>query len=205
MIEKYDNETKSGINGKKRVDVVQGRNEDDLLQFDYKKCEFTDFSDGLKIGFEPHYVRIINTSRFDKSDDILAIALSMVLAKAYNAKMRELENKANENDSNHKELQACYTEVCNFDLKFYRSMPVLQSERDNRLLVGVWEKISTTYRVSQTHDELKDAIIQMSRVLTDKKNDKQSLWFSVAAVVIALVSLLVAVVSALPVVEKLLK
>ena len=129
----------------------------------------------------------------------------MVLARAYNAKMRKLENKASKNDNNPKELQACYTEVCNFDLNSYRSVPVTENVANYEIFREIWKNISDACRVGETHDELKEAITQMSRVLTDKKNDKQSLWFSVAAVVIALVSLLVAVVSALPVVEKLLK
>ena len=104
-----------------------------------------------------------------------------------------------------KELQECHRDVCKFDLKAYNSLPMETNVNDYKFLRAIWKKISDTYSVDETYKELKESIAQMSQLLTDYKRDRQSWWFSLAAVLIALVSLLVAVVSALPVVEKLLK
>ena len=126
---------------------------------------------------------------------------AVVLAKAYNIKMENLSEKAESGST--KEIQQCHTEVCEFDLKEYRSIPITQSgESGNGVLTEVWLQIFNVCLVGHKHDELKEAITQMARILTDNKRDSQSWWFSVAAVAIAFVSFVVAAISAVPVIEK---
>ena len=128
-----------------------------------------------------------------------------MVAKAYNIKMENLRDAAKESANDTKRLKECYKEVCDFDLKKYYSIPITQNGKDsnaNVVLMEVWHYISNVCFVTQQHDELKDVIAQMSRVLTDDKRDSQSWWFSVAAVAIAFVSFVVAAISAVPVIEK---
>ena len=135
------------------------------------------------------------------SDRVRDIVFAVVLAKAYNIKMENLSEKAKSGST--KEIQQCHTEVCEFDLKEYRSIPITQSsESGNGVLTEVWLQIFNVCLVGHKHDELKEAITQMARILTDNKRDSQSWWFSVAAVAIAFVSFVVAAISAVPVIEK---
>lgn len=131
----------------------------------------------------------------------------MIIAQAYYHKMVEFGESARKSEKSCKEtkaLQKCHENICKFDLRAYSNVPILQ-KHDYKFLKKLWEQISAFYGVSETYKEPKEAIAQMSQLLTDYKRDRQSWWFSLAAVLIALVSLLVAVVSAPPVVEKLLK
>ena len=178
-----------------------------------EESEFVDFDEATSICFAAQDVYIwhkmsIEKDRLRQDNRTFNIALAMMLAQGYYHKMIEFGEKARKSEKTHKEtkeLQKCHEDICKFDLKAYNSVPILQKAHDYKFLRALWEKISSIYGVSEIHDELKEAIMQMSQLLTDYKRDRQSWWFSLAAVLIALVSLLVAVVSALPVVEKLLK
>lgn len=171
-----------------------------------KDKEYVSQNRELTIYFEQIAMHILDGSvDFSNQKIVQDIVYAVVLAKAYNIKMENLRDAAKESANDTKRLKECYKEVCDFDLKKYYSIPITQNGKDsnaNVVLMEVWHYISNVCFVTQQHDELKDVIAQMSRVLTDDKRDSQSWWFSVAAVAIAFVSFVVAAISAVPVIEK---
>ena len=214
-IEKYKSTDEKGEKKKGVGDfhLIQGYEMGDFRDFGInEESEFVDFDEATSICFAAQDVYIwhkmsIEKDRLRQDNRTFNIALAMMLAQGYYHKMIEFGEKARKSEKTRKEtkeLQECHKAVCNFDLKSYSNVPILQ-KHDYKFLRKLWEQISTIYGVSETYKELKEAIMQMSQLLTDYKRDRQSWWFSLAAVLIALVSLLVAVVSALPVVEKLLE
>lgn len=182
--------------------IYQGQSVETLKKSgEFDETNMYDTKQGLAFNFEQSKMRILNTAFYDMSDRVRDIVFAVVLAKAYNIKMENLSEKAKSGST--KEIQQCHTEVCEFDLKEYRSIPITQSgESGNGVLTEVWLQIFNVCLVGHKHDELKEAITQMARILTDNKRDSQSWWFSVAAVAIAFVSFVVAAISAVPVIEK---
>ena len=182
--------------------IYQGQSVEMLKKSgEFDETNMYDTKQGLAFNFEQSKMRILNTAFYDMSDRVRDIVFAVVLAKAYNIKMENLSEKAKSGST--KEIQQCHTEVCEFDLKEYRSIPITQSgESGNGVLTEVWLQIFNVCLVGHKHDELKEAITQMARILTDNKRDSQSWWFSVAAVAIAFVSFVVAAISAVPVIEK---
>ena len=182
--------------------IYQGQSVEVLKKSgEFDETNMYDTKQGLAFNFEQSKMRILNTAFYDMSDRVRDIVFAVVLAKAYNIKMENLSEKAKSGST--KEIQQCHTEVCEFDLKEYRSIPITQSgESGNGVLTEVWLQIFNVCLVGHKHDELKEAITQMARILTDNKRDSQSWWFSVAAVAIAFVSFVVAAISAVPVIEK---
>ena len=186
--------------------IYQGQSVEVLKKSgEFDETNMYDAKQGLAFNFEQSKMRILNTAFYDMSDRVRDIVFAVVLAKAYNIKMENLRDAAKESANDTRRLKECYKEVCDFDLKKYYSIPITQNGKDsnaNVVLMEVWHYISNVCFVTQQHDELKDVIAQMSRVLTDDKRDSQSWWFSVAAVAIAFVSFVVAAISAVPVIEK---
>ena len=182
--------------------IYQGQSVEMLKKSgEFDETNMYDTKQGLAFNFEQSKMRILNTAFYDMSDRVRDIVFAVMLAKAYNIKMENLSEKAKSGST--KEIQQCHTEVCEFDLKEYRSIPITQSgESGNGVLTEVWLQIFNVCLVGHKHDELKEAITQMARILTDNKRDSQSWWFSVAAVAIAFVSFVVAAISAVPVIEK---
>ena len=190
--------------------IYQGRDMRELEKQSKRKFnkdkEYVSQNRELTIYFEQIAMHILDGGvEFSNQKIVQDIVYAVVLAKAYNIKMENLRDTAKESANNTKRLKECYKEVCDFDLKKYYSIPITQNGKDsnaNVVLMEVWHYISNVCFVTQQHDELKDVIAQMSRVLTDDKRDSQSWWFSVAAVAIAFVSFVVAAISAVPVIEK---
>ena len=190
--------------------IYQGQNMNELEEQSKRKFnkdkEYVSQNRELTIYFEQIAMHILDGSvEFFNQKIVQDIVYAVVLAKAYNIKMENLRDTAKESANDTKRLKECYKEVCDFDLKKYYSIPITQNGKDsnaNVVLMEVWHYISNVCFVTQQHDELKDVIAQMSRVLTDDKRDSQSWWFSVAAVAIAFVSFVVAAISAVPVIEK---
>ena len=190
--------------------IYQGQNMNELEEQSKRKFnkdkEYVSQNRELTIYFEQIAMHILDGSvEFFNQKIVQDIVYAVVLAKAYNIKMENLRDTAKESANDTKRLKECYKEVCDFDLKKYYSIPITQNGKDsnaNVVLMEVWHYISNVCFVTQQHDELKDVIAQMSRVLTDDKRDSQSWWFSVAAVAIAFVSFVVAAISAMPVIEK---
>lgn len=190
--------------------IYQGRDMNELEEQSKRKFnkdkEYVSQNRELTIYFEQIAMHILDGSvDFSNQKIVQDIVYAVVLAKAYNIKMENLRDAAKESANDTKRLKECYKEVCDFDLKKYYSIPITQNGKDsnaNVVLMEVWHYISNVCFVTQQHDELKDVIAQMSRVLTDDKRDSQSWWFSVAAVAIAFVSFVVAAISAVPVIEK---
>lgn len=186
--------------------IYQGRDMRELEEQSKRKFnkdkEYISQNRELTIYFEQIAMHILDGGvEFSNQKIVQDIVYAVVLAKAYNIKMENLSEKAKSGST--KEIQQCHTEVCEFDLKEYRSIPITQSgESGNGVVTEVWLQIFNVCLVGHKHDELKDVIAQMSRVLTDDKRDSQSWWFSVAAVAIAFVSFVVAAISAVPVIEK---
>ena len=187
--------------------IYQGRDMRELEEQSKRKFnkdkEYVSQNRELTIYFEQIAMHILDGGvDFSNQKIVQDIVYAVVLAKAYNIKMENLRDTAKESANDTKRLKECYKEVCDFDLKKYYSIPITQNGKDsnaNVVLMEVWHYISNVCFVTQQHDELKDVIAQMSRVLTDDKRDSQSWWFSVAAVAIAFV---VAAISAVPVIEK---
>ena len=213
-IERYKSTNENGEKQKGVGDfhLIQGYEMGDFRDFGInEESEFVDFDEATSICFEAQNVYIWHKT--DKEKDRLRqdnrtfnIALAMMLAQAYYRKMIEFGENARKSEKTRKEtkeLQKCHEDICKFDLRAYSNVPILQ-KHDYKFLKKLWEQISTFYGVSETYKELKEAIVQISQLLTDYKRDRQSWWFSIAAMIIALVSLLVAVISAVPVIEKLL-
>ena len=190
--------------------IYQGQNMNELEEQSKRKFnkdkEYVSQNRELTIYFEQIAMHILDGSvEFFNQKIVQDIVYAVVLAKAYNIKMENLRDAAKESANDTRRLKECYKEVCDFDLKKYYSIPITQNGKDsnaNVVLMEVWHYISNVCFVTQQHDELKDVIAQMSRVLTDDKRDSQSWWFSVAAVAIAFVSFVVAAISAVPVIEK---
>ena len=190
--------------------IYQGRDMNELEKQSKRKFnkdkEYISQNRELTIYFEQIAMHILDGGvDFSNQKIVQDIVYAVVLAKAYNIKMENLRDTAKESANDTKRLKECYKEVCDFDLKKYYSIPITQNGKDsnaNVVLMEVWHYISNVCFVTQQHDELKDVIAQMSRVLTDDKRDSQSWWFSVAAVAIAFVSFVVAAISAVPVIEK---
>ena len=190
--------------------IYQGRDMRELEEQSKRKFnkdkEYVSQNRELTIYFEQIAMHILDGGvEFSNQKIVQDIVYAVVLAKAYNIKMENLRDTAKESANDTKRLKGCYKEVCDFDLKKYYSIPITQNGKDsnaNVVLMEVWHYISNVCFVTQQHDELKDVIAQMSRVLTDDKRDSQSWWFSVAAVAIAFVSFVVAAISAVPVIEK---
>ncbi len=190
--------------------IYQGQNMNELEEQSKRKFnkdkEYVSQNRELTIYFEQIAMHILDGGvEFSNQKIVQDIVYAVVLAKAYNIKMENLRDTAKESANDTKRLKGCYKEVCDFDLKKYYSIPITQNGKDsnaNVVLMEVWHYISNVCFVTQQHDELKDVIAQMSRVLTDDKRDSQSWWFSVAAVAIAFVSFVVAAISAVPVIEK---
>lgn len=190
--------------------IYQGRDMRELEEQSKRKFnkdkEYVSQNRELTIYFEQIAMHILDGGvDFSNQKIVQDIVYAVVLAKAYNIKMKNLRDTAKESANDTKRLKECYKEVCDFDLKKYYSIPITQNGKDsnaNVVLMEVWHYISNVYFVTQQHDELKDVIAQMSRVLTDDKRDSQSWWFSVAAVAIAFVSFVVTAISAVPVIEK---
>ena len=190
--------------------IYQGRDMRELEEQSKRKFnkdkEYVSQNRELTIYFEQIAMHILDGGvDFSNQKIVQDIVYAVVLAKAYNIKMENLRDAAKESANDTKRLKECYKEVCDFDLKKYYSIPITQNGKDsnaNVVLMEVWHYISNVCFVTQQHDELKDVIAQMSRVLTDDKRDSQSWWFSVAAVAIAFVSFVVAAISAMPVIEK---
>lgn len=190
--------------------IYQGRDMNELEEQSKRKFnkdkEYISQNRELTIYFEQIAMHILDGGvDFSNQKIVQDIVYAVVLAKAYNIKMENLRDTAKESANDTKRLKECYKEVCDFDLKKYYSIPITQNGKDsnaNVVLMEVWHYISNVCFVTQQHDELKDVIAQMSRVLTDDKRDSQSRWFSVAAVAIAFVSFVVAAISAMPVIEK---
>ena len=183
--------------------IIQSYEIDDFNGVDENK--FEEIDDDMSIYFTIRDIYIWHKESTNENDNrVFDIVLAKVLAEAYFKEMEEF-SKARIPPTEYKALYDYHKKICEFDLNAYNNMPVLSKANDYEILKTIWNKISETRGVREMHDELKEAIAQMSQLLTDYKRDRQSWWFSLAAVLIALVSLLVAVVSALPVVEKLLE
>lgn len=122
--------------------------------------------------------------------------------------MESFEENARNN--NPKELQKYYKEICEFDLFSYRNIPIIQ-EKSNLFLQNIWRKMSAVYMVAQTHDELKEVILQMAQVIggeikeqEKKAQDEAKKKFDMSMRIIAILSALGAILAAVPVVQNLL-
>ncbi len=112
---------------------------------------------------------IVNSSLTDDSEFIFGLLNTFILAQSYIIKMQKLEEKARENSTDSETLQKCYKEICNFDLRYYRSLPIL----NDTFLQDIWRKMSDFYMVAQTHKELKEIILQMAQVIGEEVKDRE--------------------------------
>ncbi|MGX2985396.1 BspA family leucine-rich repeat surface protein [Helicobacter sp. 23-1048] len=127
----------------------------------------------------------------DNSNTISDIINAYILAKAYKAKMQQLNTLASEykeknfwgktldflcfwrNDTLHK----VHKDICAFDLKYYQKDPVDK----NKVVLDIWREMSKSYLVAQTHDELKETIKQVAELVSDENQKRFNyLMFAVA-------------------------
>ena len=155
------------------------------------------YDNNLKIFFDSKEISIL-ANNLTKSKDILAVLNAYILAKAYNTKMQELGNiarKANEmrrkikesasfrdkmpfiskarktNKAVYKELKKSYEKFCNFDLHSYHNIPITQSMLDDRSLIEIWQQISKTYMIQETHKELNTTIAQITELVSNERQE----------------------------------
>ena len=118
----------------------------------------------------------------DNSNTISDIINAYILAKAYKAKMQELNTLASE----YKEkkmlgkiidflcfwksdiLHKIHKDICTFDLKYYQKDPVDK----NKIILDIWREMSKSYLVAQTHDELKETIKQVAELVNEENQRK---------------------------------
>lgn len=194
--------------------IIQGRKENDFNKyseestFNKSAIQATCESNQLTIYFDTKNIWILNTIEQNSDLYILSIVNFFILSQSYKAKMESFEENARNN--NPKELQKYYKEICEFDLFSYRNIPIIQ-EKSNLFLQNIWRKMSAVYMVAQTHDELKEVILQMAQVIggeikeqEKKAQDEAKKKFDWLMGFIAILSALGAILAAVPVVQNLL-
>ncbi|WP_301007749.1 MULTISPECIES: BspA family leucine-rich repeat surface protein [Helicobacter] len=143
------------------------------------------------------------------------IILAMIVVMAYRVKMQDFNDRAsdiklaNDRTSNNEvtsikniekktrnDLKSVNDEISLFDLRDYFNAPIATYGNDPAMK-NIWNEMSGFYRISETHDELKEVISQISALVKEEDQNKQSLWFSIAAIAIAFVSLIVSLKSLL--------
>lgn len=193
--------------------IIQGCKENDFNKysnestFDKSAIQATCESNQLTIYFDSKNIWILNTIEQNSDLLILSIVNFFILSQSYKAKMESFEENARNNS---KELQKYYKEICEFDLFYYRNIPIIQ-EKSNPFLQNIWRKMSEFYMVAQTHDELKEIILQMAQVIGEetkeqekKAQEKANKKFNIIMGVITFLSALGAILAAVPVVQNLL-
>lgn len=193
--------------------IIQGRKENDFNKYSDEStfnksaiqaiCE----SNQLTIYFDSKNIWILNTIEQNSDLLILSIVNFFILSQSYKAKMESFEENARNNS---KELQKYYKEICEFDLFYYRNIPIIQA-KSNPFLQNIWRKMSEFYMVAQTHDELKEIILQMAQVIGEetkeqekKAQEKANKKFNIIMGIITFLSALGAILAAVPVVQNLL-
>lgn len=193
--------------------IIQGRKENDFNKysnestFDKSAIQATCESNQLTIYFDSKNIWILNILEQNSDLIILSIVNFFILSQSYKAKMESFEENARDDS---KKLQKYYKEICEFDLFYYRNIPIIQ-EKSNPFLQNIWRKMSEFYMVAQTHDELKEVILQMAQVIGEetkeqekKAREKANARFNIIMGVIAVLSALGAILAAVPVVQNLL-
>lgn len=143
----------------------------------------------------------------DNSNTISDIINAYILAKAYKAKMQELNTLA----SGYKEknvwgkildflffwnsdvLHKIHKDICTFDLKYYQKDPVDK----NKIVLDIWREMSKSYLVAQTHDELKETIKQVAELVSEENQRK----FNYLMLVVAIFSAIGAILAAYPIIK----
>lgn len=169
---------------------------------DFKQDKVKDIFENseFNIKLDSQNVWIINSSQTDDSESIFGLLNIVILAQSYIIKMQKLEEKARENSTNSQTLQKCYKEICDFDLRYYRSLPIL----NDTFLQDIWRKMSDFYMVAQTHKELKEIISQMAQVIGQEAKEKSNRKFNIVMGIITFLSALGAILAAVPVAKSLL-
>lgn len=183
--------------------IFQKHTIDDLqTNEDFKQDKVKDIFENseFNIKLDSQNVWIINSSQTDDSESIFGLLNIVILAQSYIVKMQKLEEKARENSTNSQALQKCYKEICDFDLRYYRSLPIL----NDTFLQDIWRKMSDFYMVAQTHKELKEIISQMAQVIGQEAKEKSNRKFNIVMGIITFLSALGAILAAVPVVQSLL-
>ena len=195
--------------------IIQGRKESDFnkyngdeMIFDKNAIKEHIANDKLNILFDTKNVWVINNEAFGANAIALKIANAFMIAQSYKVKMQYLEDAA-KSHTDSSSLRKYYKEICEFDLHYYRNIPITQ-DKSNPLLLNIWQKISAVYMIAQTHDELKEIIAQMAQVMNEVRKDDEAKRiemenkkFTWAMIIIGVLSALGAILAAIPVVEKL--
>ncbi|MGX2982879.1 BspA family leucine-rich repeat surface protein [Helicobacter sp. 23-1045] len=201
MVKKYESNNQNSENDIDTFSIIQKRKISDLQKDEnFKADKVKDIyeSNDLNIKLDSQNMWITNSDLTDNSESILSLLNIFMLTQSYIIEMQKLEEIARENGNDSKKLRECYKEICDFDLQYYRNLPILQ----NVFLQHIWYKMSEFYRVAQTHDELKEIIAQMAQILGDDMKEKESRRFNIAMGIIGILSALGAILAAIPVVEK---
>lgn len=177
------------------IHIYQARNERKFSEnADFTKADCLELYSGENITIyasnnaQNRDLWIINSDLTDNSEEILGIVHIFLLIQAYLAKMDALNNLAKKEDK--KNLHESHKEICEFDLHYYQNFPT-----NGQHYAKIWEKFAEFYRVRENHDELKETIAQIAQLTNDENRDKLNRVFSVAAIFIALASLVVSSVS----------
>lgn len=166
----------------KILTIEQRKDDEEFDEVNFDECKKDYENDDIEIILEDkeHIMRIYNGDTTEaNSYRILNIIGALILAKAYEAKMEHFNDKAREK---HTKLTTCHKEICEFDLHFYQNTPVEQ----NLALLEFWEKISKRYRVANKHNELKETIAQVAKLVSEQNQAKMSRFISIVAILVSL-------------------
>lgn len=217
LIEKGDDSEQ--IKKENSIRIYQEADESNFEDFDSDDTGAIYEGASLKIYFESGEIYIVNSD--NNNSLVLKTINSIVLAKAYNVRMRELDREARIRDvekidsgflwwlkdflrwlknstiktikatfrlkkDEEESLEKCHRDLCKFDLHSYRAVPIVPNAEDVKFLVGVWKEISAFYMVGETHDELKDTIAQVAKLVSDEKAKNMSRRISILAILVSL-------------------
>lgn len=193
--------------------IIQGTS---VAEFgaDFAGSEADYIEKDLEIHFAPAKIWILNAKENSNNDIAFDIINAVLLVKAYNAKMRQLDDEAREIDTDlknkpkftqkifkffapnkdkakptktKKTLQQYNEELCGFDLHSYRAVPIASyNVSGGRRLLDIWTKMSEFYMVERTHNELKDAITQVARLVAEQNAARMSRFISIVAILVSL-------------------
>ncbi|MGX2985395.1 BspA family leucine-rich repeat surface protein [Helicobacter sp. 23-1048] len=196
---------------KRTLIIKQEPFDDDDEDYDFGERKIHYQSNSLHISLEDSnemYIYNGNTNKdTQNSNRILNIIGALILAKAYESKMYDFNKMARSTKGAN--LMQCHKEICAFDLKYYQDTPVLVY---NSALVEFWEELSKRYKINDKHKELQETITRIAQLVSDEIRERENesrnslnTKIAIATVIIGFLSLLGAILAAIPVIQNLLK
>ena len=200
VAEKNDKELDFIDNAARAFKIEQSDNPAELEWDESDGAKARKYDNNLNILFDSRYISVVPESGASQKS-VLAVLNAYILAKAYNATMQELGDKARQANEKRKdnkdsvnffgklrdklpfskarkeskalydELKKSYEFVCNFDLHSYYNIPIMQNKLSDTSLVEIWRQISKTYMIQERHDELKERIEQITQLVISERRE----------------------------------